>query len=324
MELEPVRTELTVPEDAPDNIVYAAYMKALDPTNGTRRTMAGHLKNLAAMLPGGDGVPARVVPWERLRYEHALYLRDQVAGRDWSPSYKNGHLSALRGVLRQAWKLGLIDTDTYERARAIENVEGKRLPVGRSIAPAEVASLLDACEAPEVLSGVRDAAIVAVWHSTGARRAELAAARREDYDPGDRRLRVIGKGNKQRDVYLHEDAARVLGAWLLESEHIKGPLFCPIDKWGHMTDRHLSPRSMSLILDRRRRGASLPHMTPHDWRRTFIGDLLDDGADLVTVQELAGHASPTTTSKYDRRPAQRRKAAVDRRSLPRRGKDTKR
>ena len=79
----------------------------------------------------------------------------------------------------------------------------------------------------------------------------------------------------------------------------------------------MSARAIGAVIDDVRRTAQLPRLTPHDFRRTFVGDLLDKGADLATVQELAGHASPTTTSRYDRRAAAARQAAANRLSLPR-------
>jgi integrase len=64
------------------------------------------------------------------------------------------------------------------------------------------------------------------------------------------------------------------------------------------------------ILQRRAQLAGVDSFSPHDFRRTFCSDLLDAGVDIVTVQKLAGHASPVTTAKYDRRGEETKRQAV--------------
>lgn len=289
----------------------------------SKRTMAGCLAEAARMLGYDD--PA-AVPWEGLRFQHVSQLRGLMAERThtrngelvpWSPSTINKHLSAIRGVVKTAWRLGLMTAEDFQRVDDIEGVQGNRLPAGRNIAAAELAAMLRVCM-DDTLIGARNAAVVAVFASTGARRAEVAGARREDYNPGERSLRIIGKGNKEREVYLTEDAAVYLGAWLAQTQTKTGPLFCPINRWRQLVRRHMSTRAVADIIDTVRARANLPRLTAHDFRRTFIGNLLDDGkTDLATAQALVGHVSPVTTAKYDRRPDATRKAAVARLRIPR-------
>ncbi|MCH8888479.1 MAG: tyrosine-type recombinase/integrase [SAR324 cluster bacterium] len=80
-----------------------------------------------------------------------------------------------------------------------------------------------------------------------------------------------------------------------------GPLLYRIRKGGKVIPERLTDQAIWIILEKRFRQARVKPFTPHDLRRTFAGEMLDAGVDLVTVQKLMGHASPVTTSRYDRR-----------------------
>jgi site-specific recombinase XerD len=325
-ELEPITYGELLPATPQrrDQSPYWVYLLSLD--SGTSfDTMKGCLDHIAGLL-GFDG--GAEVPWGELRFQHTSVIRSRLVNTvnvrldgaevPWSPSTINKHLSALRGVLRAAWRLEQMTAEDYHRAIDIKSVKGgKRRQAGRNIADQEIAALLTTCLEDGRTRGTRDAAMIAVMQSAGLRRAEVADLKRDGYDPGDRCLNIIGKGNKSREVYLHEVAAVYLGRWLAATRQITGPMFVPIDRWGKLRTEPMTPRAIALILDERADEAGVPHLGPHDFRRTFAGNLLDNGVDLARVQQLMGHASPVTTADYDRRPGRERKAAIDTLTLPR-------
>jgi site-specific recombinase XerD len=286
----------------------------------SRRTMHGCLNRIAAIIlqvPFAPPDSGAQIPWEQIRYPHVVLLRTEFIERWESPSHVNKHLSALRGILKECWRLGLMSAEDYQRACDVANVKGHREAAGRSIHSDEISALLAACLADESIPhGTRDAALVAVLQSTGLRRAEAATALIERYDHGERTLRVIGKGDKERTVYIHETAVPYLDRWLVAVGERRGPLFRSIDRWRNIHADPLSARAIGYLLNERRGQAGLPRLSTHDFRRTFIGDFIDAGGDLVQAQKLAGHASATTTASYDRRPGRALRTAVDRLSLP--------
>lgn len=315
------------PVPAGDQNPYSVYLATLS-NDESKRAMAGCLDRTATLWTARAGLelprPAGLrFPWHQLRYQHTAAVRallleqTTAAGRPWSPAYRNKHLTAVRMVLQHAWLLGHMSAEDYHRAAHIKEIKGVRLPPGRHVAPAELATLLRTCLADGTLAGVRDAALIATLYSTGCRREEIATADRAQYDPGRRALRIIGKGDKEREVYLTEEAAVYLGQWLAQSGIKHGPLFSPIDKWGQVRRRHMTPDAVGKVVSRRGEQAGVPPVSAHDLRRTFISDLLDAGVDLATVQQLAGHALSSTTALYDRRPAGTRQAAVNQLRVPR-------
>lgn len=306
----------TLPSSLNPYLVYRAQLA----NPSSRRAMIGCLDRIARLFAERSGEPnpgGELFPWHLLRYQHTAAIRGLLLSQGWSPAYARKHVAALRSVLRVAWKLGLITADEHAQATNLEPVKGTALPTGRSINSRELEAMLQVCADDPTPAGVRDAALIAVLYSTGSRRGEVAAARREHYDPGERELRVHGKGDQERITYLQEAAAVLLGRWLALTSGKTGPIFVPISRWGRIGDRPLSPEAIRYAVNKRRKQAQLPPLTPHDFRRTFIGDVLDGGADLATAQDLAGHASPVTTARYDRRPGRTRKAAVDRLHVPR-------
>jgi integrase len=79
-------------------------------------------------------------------------------------------------------------------------------------------------------------------------------------------------------------------------------LFTPINKGGNIQYRRMTSQAIYNVLRKRAGEANVTDFSPHDFRRTFAGDMLDRGVDIVTVQKLMGHASVNTTGRYDRRP----------------------
>ena len=122
-------------------------------------------------------------------------------------------------------------------------------------------------------------------------------------------MQVVGKRDKEREIYLHNGAQSALADWLAVRGDHRGAIFAPIDKAGHIARAGLTTTAMHLILAKRAKQAGVQNVSLHDFRRTVTGDLLDKGADIASVASLLGHASVNTTARYDRRGQRARIAA---------------
>ena len=295
----------TPPPRRPDEhpvVVYAA----------TLSTEAGRESSLSAIRTAAwlFGVPDPVqTPWHLVRYPHMAALRSLLAER-YAPATANKVLVAVRGVLRTAWRLELIDTESYQRAIAVKAVSGERLPAGRALDEGEIEALFRACTQPHPRA-VRDAALIAVLLGCGLRRAEAAALDTGDFDPQPGSLRVIGKGNRERTAHVNAGVRTALTAWFELRGNEPGPLFCPVVH-DTVNYRRLTRRAILNAVRQRGEQARISRCTPHDLRRTFVTMLLDKGNDIAVVSRMAGHRNIATTTRYDRRgePAERAAATT--------------
>ena len=286
----------------------AVYLASL--SAGSRRTMLGALNTIAAMA-GGERVDAQSFPWHELRHEHTAAIRSALAER-YSPSTANKMLAAMRGVLKACWRLGLMEGETYQRAVDVPAVKGDRLLAGRSLGAGELRALFEVCGRDHTLAGRRDAALLAVLYGAGLRRSEVVGLDLADYDRETGALTIrSGKGNKDRVAYVAGGAQRAIEDWFAVRGGPDGPLFVPVRKGGKIRlGRRMTDQAVYGMLKKRAKRAGVEAFSPHDLRRSFVGDLLDAGADISMVQKLAGHSQVTTTQRYDRRPEQaKRKAA---------------
>jgi integrase/recombinase XerD len=270
--------------------------------------MTAKLRSVARLV----GLSPEDIRWSGLRSEVISVVRALMIERRYAPSTINTTLSALKGVAHAAWQLKQIKSDEYQRIRDVKGVNGSRLPRGRALSDREVGRLVDACLRDSSPAGARDLALVALLGSCGLRRSEATSLDLSHFDEEAGTLRVRGKGDKERLVYLGREPQRAVLDWLGLRGRIAGSLLCPVSKAGEVERRRLSDHAVYKALRKRASEAHVRSFSPHDLRRTCITNMLERGGDLSVVQDIAGHSSISTTKIYDRRgeAAKRRTAAL--------------
>ena len=308
-----MNTDTVVSVAQPEINAASAYIASLS-SSTSRSTMRSRLNIVARLMGAAD---ASSVNWATLNAAHVVALIAQMQG---SASTKNQTLAALKGVARSAWRLGQMSTDEYERVRDVKGARASRELAGRDVERDELAAILKVCRNDASPAGSRDAAMFALAASCGLRRCEIARLKMSDVrisHDGDVELRFIGKGDKERTAYIFNGALKAVRKWLEVRTMSAGALFCVIDKVGRMhLSRHMSTVAIHKRFTQRCADAEVSGVRLHDLRRTWVGEMLDAGADIVTVATLAGHSDVRTTQRYDRRPSAVRRAAACKVQVP--------
>ncbi len=300
-----------------------AYVGSLSPVS--QEAVWKRLHTVARLFAIPD--PA-TFPWHHLRAAQVARIRQRLM-QPYGPTHKraapatvNLTLAVFRGIAREARNANAMTSEEYRRICEVKADKGERLPRGRAVPTGELTALVRACARDTNPAGVRDAAMLAALYTGGLRRSELAALTVEDYTPAPPALRVLhGKNDKQREVPIPASAAAALDRWIALRGGEPGALFVPIDQAGRIAGdadegagigmRGMSAHAIYKMLNKRAKQAGVPPLTPHDMRRTFVGDLLTAGNDISAVQRMAGHASVTTTQRYDRRGEEVMRRAAD-------------
>jgi site-specific recombinase XerC len=140
----------------------------------------------------------------------------------------NKQLSALRGVLKECWRLELVSAQDYQRAVDVENFSEHKPPAGRHVESGEITALIRVCRVDPGPAGARDGALLGVSFAAGLRVSELVGITLEDLNRETGELVVRGKGRKTRTSYIESGALAAVSDWLRFRHLDAGPLFCPV------------------------------------------------------------------------------------------------
>ena len=204
--------------------------------------------------------------------------------------------AAARTFFAWALRRGLIEADPA--ALLAHPAGASRLP---SVLKASEAEALTTAPAPTDAVGLRDRAALELLYGSGIRVAELCALDLGDVDLDRRRLRVLGKGGKERVVPIGDYAAEALETYLERGRQaLLPPAETPTEAIFLNRRRHrMTPRDARAMVERYARATMQGRtVTPHTLRHSFATHLLEGGADIRSVQELLGHASLATTQRY--------------------------
>ena len=278
--------------------VFEAYISSLALSG--RRGITSLLNRSAGILK--RGADADNYPWEQLNYAAVAKVRAALLDDGYAVSSVNMALSALRGVAQTAFNLNCLDPETLARIRSVKRVSGDIQRKGRALDRHEIRALIQATKQhPQSVRRCRDIAIVLTLCGTGLRAGELVNLERQDYDNGILTVRQ-GKGRKYREIHVADAVDKAIRAWLkVGADEADSALFNRIQRNGKVASQPLTTTGLTGILAELQQTAGIARFTPHDMRRTFITRLLEQGVDINTVRQLAGHSDISTTASYDHR-----------------------
>lgn len=266
----------------------------------TIESYAHYLNRFAQWLEGqGINSCENVCEEHILKYRQYLNRLDNGSGQSLAKNTQNYHIIAVRSWLKYLNRKGFdtLSPDKIDLAKTGD----------RTIQFLEQNELEAILKMPnrETLAGLRDTALLQTLFSTGLRVSELASLNQDQINLDRGEFAVIGKGRKERIVFLSEAARESLARYLNKRGDDDNAVFIrfkdPVPEEEQKLDRslRLTPRSIERIVQKYAKEAGVVKtVTPHTLRHSFATDLLINGANIRDVQAMLGHANLNTTQIY--------------------------
>lgn len=233
---------------------------------------------------------------EKKVHDFRVFLSRKSAGPDknLSPQTRNYYIIALRGFLRHLSKKNIPSLAPEKldlaktKQRAVDFLEKE-----------EVSELIQSASGQSIWQK-RDRAILELFFSSGLRVSELVSLDRDKINLDKKEFSILGKGSKIRIVFISDSAAQALKNYLEKRQDTDLALFVRHGKnIFRQEDIRLTVRTIQRIIQKYAAKAGLlKKITPHVLRHSFATDLLQNGADIRSVQALLGHSSINTTQIY--------------------------
>jgi len=229
-----------------------------------------------------------------------MEYRAQMIERELSPSTINVRLAAVRKLIEEAKRNGILGAEQAAQMADIPNIRQQGTRLGNWLTREQAKELL-AVPNRDTLKGKRDAAILALLVGCALRRAELAALTMEDIQQREGRWVIAdlcGKGGRIRTVAIPIWVKLLMDTWTTAAGHSAGRLLRPVSKGGRVVGEELSDWAIWSVVETSAKAIGIERFGAHDLRRTCAKLCRKNGGDLEQIKFLLGHASIQTTERY--------------------------
>lgn len=225
-----------------------------------------------------------------VHYKDIRFLLEYYQDKQFSSRSIRRKISSLKGFYKYLARQDLVLDNPFSYINLPKN--DIRLP--KFLNYNEMLDIFDAIDINDLM-GLRNRVIMELLYATGIRVSELVNIKIDDVDLVNKKIIITGKGNKMRIVFFNDVCKDFLERYLLLSSDLRKVCYLIINKDGN----NITTRGIRFVMDKVIRDTSLfKHISPHVIRHTFATHLLNNGCDLLTVQELLGHSSISTTGIY--------------------------